>query len=132
MAACPEDAHAMDMSRKPSLYLRLARTAGIEPARAALETAVLPLNYVPMKLAAARQAFLRAAPGGGPGALAGGLPDGRGSAGERAITPAGPACAPRHHESRVRQAGREAKGLRELAREHPRRRQPGQRIVACS
>jgi hypothetical protein len=40
-------AHAMEFSTvKPSK--RRAGTAGIEPAQAALETAVLPLNYVPI------------------------------------------------------------------------------------
>jgi hypothetical protein len=44
--ACRYGAHAMEFSIiKPAM--RRAGTAGIEPAHAALETAVLPLNYVP-------------------------------------------------------------------------------------
>ena len=44
--ACLYDAHAMEISIiEPAV--RRAETAGIEPAHAALETAVLPLNYVP-------------------------------------------------------------------------------------
>ena len=44
--ACLHDAHAMEVSIvEPAM--RRAGTAGIEPAHAALETAVLPLNYVP-------------------------------------------------------------------------------------
>jgi hypothetical protein len=44
--ACRYGAHAMEFSiDKPAM--RRAGTAGIEPAHAALETAVLPLNYVP-------------------------------------------------------------------------------------
>jgi hypothetical protein len=44
--ACLYGAHAMEVSIiKPAM--RRAGTAGIEPAHAALETAVLPLNYVP-------------------------------------------------------------------------------------
>ena len=43
---CRYDAHAMEVSIiEPAM--RRAGTAGIEPAHAALETAVLPLNYVP-------------------------------------------------------------------------------------
>jgi hypothetical protein len=44
--ACLYGAHAMEVSIiEPAM--RRAGTAGIEPAQAALETAVLPLNYVP-------------------------------------------------------------------------------------
>jgi hypothetical protein len=44
--ACRYGAHAMEVSIvEPAM--RRAGTAGIEPAHAALETAVLPLNYVP-------------------------------------------------------------------------------------
>jgi hypothetical protein len=44
--ACRYGAHAMEFSiGKPAK--RRAGTAGIEPALAVLETAVLPLNYVP-------------------------------------------------------------------------------------
>ena len=44
--ACLYGAHAMEVSIiEPAM--RRAGTAGIEPAHAALETAVLPLNYVP-------------------------------------------------------------------------------------
>ena len=44
--ACRYGAHAMEFSiNMPTM--RRAGTAGIEPAHAALETAVLPLNYVP-------------------------------------------------------------------------------------
>jgi hypothetical protein len=44
--ACQYSAHAMEFSiDKPAK--RRAGTAGIEPALAVLETAVLPLNYVP-------------------------------------------------------------------------------------
>jgi hypothetical protein len=46
LGSLPEDAHAMEFSiGKPAK--RRAGTAGIEPALAVLETAVLPLNYVP-------------------------------------------------------------------------------------
>jgi hypothetical protein len=44
--ACRYGAHAMEVSIVEPARRR-ARTAGIEPAHAALETAVLPLNYVP-------------------------------------------------------------------------------------
>ena len=51
MVACLIGAHAMEfstVSRLTSLSMRLAGTAGFEPAlNTALETAVLPLNYVP-------------------------------------------------------------------------------------
>jgi hypothetical protein len=68
MLACRIGAHAMEFSpvfRLTSLSKRLARTAGIEPAHAALETAVLPLNYVPKgrrERKTARQVSLRAVP----------------------------------------------------------------------
>jgi hypothetical protein len=44
--ACLYGAHAMEVSIVGPA-MRHAGTAGIEPAHAALETAVLPLNYVP-------------------------------------------------------------------------------------